>query len=89
MKFEQQTKEKIAKKLQEKGALKPCERCGQNNFTVLDGFVYIPLAQQLSGDIIIGGPQVPCAAVVCTNCGNISNHALGALGLLNELNKGG
>lgn len=89
MKFEQKTKDQIAQKLNEKGALKDCERCGKNEFAILDGFINIPLAKQISGDIVIGGPQVPCAGVVCMKCGNISYHALGALGMLNELNKGG
>jgi len=87
MKFEQQTKEKIAEKIKEKEALKPCERCGQQNFSVLDGFVNVPLAQEISGGIVIGGPQVPCAVIACTNCGNLSYHALGALGLFNEQKK--
>ncbi len=87
MKFEQNVKEKIAEKIKEKNALKPCERCGQQNFTVLDGFANIGLAQEISESYVIGGLQVPCAIIACTNCGNLSYHALGALGLLGEQNK--
>jgi len=32
-----------------------------------------------------GGPSVPCAIVVCENCGNVSFHAMGALGLMAEI----
>lgn len=88
MKFNKETKEKIAQKIHEKGALKPCQRCGQQNFSVLDGFVSIPLAQEVSSGIVIGGPQVPTAVIVCDNCGNLNYHAIGALGLLNEQKKG-
>lgn len=89
MNFDKETKEKIAKAIQEKGALMPCQRCGKTNFSVLDGFVSVPLAQQIYGGIVIGGPQVPTAVIVCDNCGNLNYHAIGALGLSNEQKKGG
>lgn len=88
MKFDQITKAKIKEKIEAKGALKPCERCGQPNFSILDGFINLPLTQEVSENEIIGGPQVPCAVITCNNCGNLSYFALGALGLL-EQNKGG
>lgn len=84
MKIDQKLKDKIANVLNKKGAIKPCQRCGHGNFIVLDGFANIPLSQELSGNVVIGGPTVPCAVIACNNCGNISYHALGALGLLNE-----
>jgi len=87
MKFDQATKDKIVKSINEKGALQPCSRCGHKNFSLLDGFINLPLTQEVSGNMIIGGPQVPCAVTACNNCGNLNYHALGALGLLNEQNK--
>jgi hypothetical protein len=84
MKFDEETKQKIAKRIEEKGALKPCARCGQQKFSLLDGFASIPLSQEISNNVIIGGPSVPCAVIVCANCGHIDFHALGALGLLNN-----
>ena len=83
MKFDQDTKEMIANQITKKGALKPCARCGEQNFSLLDGFVSLPLSQELSNNVIIGGPSVPCAVVACSTCGHIDFHALGALGLLN------
>jgi hypothetical protein len=82
MKFDQETKQKIAQKIEEKGELKPCVRCGLQNFSLLDGFVSLPLTQEISNNVLLGGPNVPCAVVACTNCGHIDFHALGALGLL-------
>ena len=84
MKFDEETKQNIAKRIEEKGALKPCARCGLQNFSLLDGFASIPLSQEISNNVIIGGPNVPCAVIVCSNCGHIDFHALGALGLLNN-----
>jgi predicted nucleic-acid-binding Zn-ribbon protein len=89
MKLDQATKEKIAQRLQEKGAVKPCSRCGNQRFSLLDGFVNFPMTQELSNNVIIGGPSVPCAVVACDNCGHMEFHALGAIGLLTEQNKGG
>jgi len=82
MRIDKKVKDTIAQKLREKGAVQPCPRCAQPNFSLLDGFINLPLSQEVSGNIIIGGPQVPCAVVACNNCGNLSYHALGALGML-------
>lgn len=86
MKFDQDTKKKIAQQIETKGALKPCARCGQQNFSLLDGFVSLPLTQEVSTNVVIGGPSVPCVIIACSNCGHINFHALGALGLLNTKN---
>ena len=84
MKINQEIKNEIAEKLNEKKAILPCQRCGQSNFSVLDGFVNLPLSEEISGNVIIGGPSIPCAVIACNNCGNLSYHALGALGMLNK-----
>jgi hypothetical protein len=83
MKFDQESKQKIAKEIEAKGALKPCGRCGHQNFSLLDGFVSLTLSQEVSNNLVIGGPSVPCAVVACSNCGHIDFHAIGSLGLLN------
>ena len=75
-------REKIAKKLSERGATKPCHRCGEGAFTVLEGFTNINLQDDFSAGMVIGGPSVPVAHVVCKNCGAITPHALGALDML-------
>lgn len=84
MKINQEIKNKIANELTKRGVNTSCHRCNHSNFTLLDGFINLPLTKEISGNVIIGGPQVPCAVVVCNNCGNLSYHALGALGMLNE-----
>ena len=74
-------KQTIAKRLEERGAILPCPRCGSRNFTILDGLFNNSLQTSLSG-FIIGGPSIPAAIVACNKCGFLSQHALGALGLL-------
>ena len=77
------SQEEIIKKLNEKKAVLSCHRCGQNNFSVLDGISNISLQQDVNLNMLqIGGPAVPVFLVACNNCGAITPHALGALGLL-------
>ncbi len=88
MKYDIEMKNKITKILEEKRALQPCQRCGHTHFSLLDGFANLPIHQEISGNIIIGGPTIPCILTVCNNCGNLNFHATGALGL-NPIGKGG
>ena len=80
-KLSKEEKEKIIKVLDERGAKLPCPRCGNNNFTLLDGYFNQTIQTELKG-MVIGGPSVPSAVVACSRCGYLSQHALGALGLL-------
>lgn len=73
----------IAKLLVDKGATKPCHRCGGIKFAVIDGFSNFYLQDEIKG-VILGGPTVPVVSVICNNCGAITSHAAGALGLLNQ-----
>lgn len=77
----QEQKDKIIKALMERRARAPCPRCGNQNFTLLDGFFNQSLQTEL-GNIVLGGPSIPSVVVVCTRCGFVSQHALGALGML-------
>ena len=81
-------REKIAGLLTEKGAVHPCHRCGRTSFTVLEGYSNLILQDDIGKGLVIGGPSVPVALVVCTNCGAITSHALGALGLLPQKEEG-
>ena len=77
-----QDKQKYIQILNDKKATLPCARCGNTNFSILDGYFRHEVQQKLDGNISFGGAHIPCLAVACENCGNISMHALGALGLL-------
>ena len=82
--FTPKMRDDIAKALQRVGANKPCARCGGTRLDVLDGFVAPMLEKELDGNFNVGLPQIPCAAVVCANCGHVWTHALGVLGLLHK-----
>ena len=80
-------KKQIADALQRKGAARPCPRCGNNSWILADGYFNNPIQVQV-GALVIGGPSIPSVVVVCSNCGFISQHALGALGLLPQKPEG-
>jgi ribosomal protein S27AE len=74
-------KQKVLEALDEAGANLPCPRCGNGQFSLVDGYFNHPIQTSLGG-LVIGGPSVPSVVVVCNKCGFISQHALGALNLL-------
>ena len=47
--------------------------------SLIDGFINQPIQQELSGNIIIGGPTIPMIAVVGNTSGRIYYFALKAL----------
>lgn len=75
-------REEIAKALNDRGAKLPCPRCGNQQFTLLTGGYFLNTYQPELATTRFGGPAVPTAAVACTRCGWIAEHALGVLGLL-------
>lgn len=58
-----------------------CPMCTHETFSLVGGYLGNPLQPQLGG-LTLGGPLIPTAAIVCENCGFLSQHALGSLGLL-------
>jgi predicted RNA-binding Zn-ribbon protein involved in translation (DUF1610 family) len=62
--------------------IKPhCPMCGFNKFTLADSYIRNDLQDDLLS-VNLGGPSIPSVAIICTNCGFISNHAIGILDLL-------
>ena len=82
-------KEKIAEILTNKGADKPCHRCGHEDFAIIDQYTYIPLQETLSQSINLGGSAVPAILTVCLNCGSVNFHALAGLDLMPEQQQNG
>ena len=78
----QEEKNRIIEALNQKGVRLPCSRCGNNNFTLIDGYFNHTFQPQLNGNVVLGGPSIPSVGVVCSRCGLINYHAIGALGLL-------
>ena len=79
-------KEDIKLALNNKGAINPCHRCGSDDFGIVDGFSMLEnyeFDKNLSLIIsnLDSAAKVPYITVGCSNCGNLSFHAIGALGL--------
>ena len=84
----EEVKKKIAAKLNEKGVRPTCPMCNNNNFILADGYFSHTLQSNIQSGLVIGGPAIPTIAIICSNCGFTSEHALGVLGLLPS-NEGG
>lgn len=80
-------KQKIVKKLEEKKVKTHCPMCGNNHFIIADGYFNNQMQTGFQDGLVIGGPSIPTIAIVCSNCGFTSQHALGVLGLLNQNQK--
>ena len=87
MTLDKKSRDRIAKAIIEKGATKPCPRCGQSDFTIAEDLSLVTLNSNL-GSVAIGGPAIPVALVVCSNCGFLSQHAIGVLDLVDLVQKG-
>jgi ribosomal protein S27E len=81
----QETKNRIIEvlntRLRANGRAVQCPMCGHNNFAISDAYISNSLQDDFQ-NIVLGGPSIPSIAVICTNCGFISQHALGVLGLM-------
>lgn len=81
--MEEAKKLKIIDALKVKGVNLPCPRCGSKSFQVI-GATLLQLNDN-PNSVVLGGPSVPAAVVACSNCGYLTNHALGALGLMPQV----
>ncbi|PXA02834.1 hypothetical protein DDZ13_15105 [Coraliomargarita sinensis] len=77
-------KKRIIKELEKRDATKPCARCGNNSFTILEEFSRVEQQTDFQ-NLRLGGPSVPCVVVGCNNCGNMNLHAIGILGFMDEI----
>jgi len=74
---------KVIEALNKKGINANCEVCGRNDWSVADQAVMLTVSD-LGGSFSIPPPNIPSAALVCNNCGNVRLFALGVLGVLDQ-----
>ena len=53
-----------------------CPMCGQQQFTVAEGYSVTPIQYDIK-NYNIGGKALPAINLICNNCGFISSHAIG------------
>jgi len=74
--------EEIIKILESKKAILPCPSCGNDAFTLLDGFFTQEFMGWGSIFTTAGGPRsITYIALVCDNCGFVRHHAIKPLGI--------
>ncbi len=73
-------RDKIVKRLQERGVTRPCPRCNSDQFSLVDGYAVFGLVEKLEDEGV--RHLVPSVTVACTRCGYLTFHAMGALGLM-------
>ena len=61
-----------------------CPFCHQGRFTLIDGYITDSVQNEFNNQVIGSKITLPSVALVCNNCGFISQHSLGILGLLNS-----
>jgi hypothetical protein len=74
--------DRVKARLTERGAVGPCPRCGNPEFTIVGNGILKPALQDFTDSQSLGGPTVPSLITVCIRCGFLSLYALGTLGFL-------
>lgn len=54
------------------------------SFSLIDGYITDSVQNEFSNQVIGSKTTLPSVALVCNNCGFISQHSIGILGLLNS-----
>lgn len=79
--LDNEQKKKVGEALQKRQPNLACPMCQNKNFIMADGYFNNSMQTNLEG-FELGGPSIPTVAIICNNCGFVSQHALGVLGLL-------
>lgn len=81
----QEQKQKIVIELGKRLPKMVCPMCSHKKFVLVEGYFNNNLQQDFDS-FSIGGSSIPSIAIICENCGFVSQHALGVLGLLPKEN---
>lgn len=65
--------------LEKRGVPRGCPMCGTNKWWIGDGYYDNALHEYFKA-FTLNGIGIPSVAIICENCGFISQHLLGALG---------
>lgn len=71
----------LDKRLKARATQLRCPMCSQPHFSIADAYIRNQLQPDLQS-VNLGGPSIPTIAIICSNCGFLSQHAIGVLGLL-------
>ena len=73
---------KIIEAIRKKLSNPKCPMCGNDEFSLLEGFVKHYTQSTLNAGIYMGQSFIPSVITYCNKCGFINFHALAPLGLM-------
>lgn len=82
--LDEKEKQEIITALVEKVKTFECPMCHHHSFTILDGYIVQGIQKNKNKIVLGNGPMLPSMALVCNNCGFMSQHNLGILGLIKK-----
>lgn len=74
---------RLIDELKNRGASSNCEICNKNDWSIINEGVALNISD-FSVGLRIPQPNIPSAALICNNCGNIRLFSLGVLNLTPE-----
>jgi hypothetical protein len=80
--FDESVRQEILRKFRQMTGGK-CPLGPHDNWVVMDGYSRIGMAST-SEIVPLGGPGIPCAILVCAECGFVAQMALGVIGILKD-----
>lgn len=70
----------LTMKIRANGRSEACPMCCNENFLMIDACLVNVLQSDVK-NVTLTGDYIPTLAIVCDNCGFLSQHAVGALGI--------
>lgn len=75
-------RENLVKSLIKKLENGKCPMCGQQKFTLVEGYFTHTIQEDLN-NVRLGGKAIPTINLICNNCGFVSMHAVGIFQAIN------
>jgi len=70
----------LTEKIRANGQSEACPMCGNEKFLMVDACLVNVLQPDVKS-VTLTGASIPTLAIICVNCGYLSQHAVGALGV--------
>lgn len=77
------SKAEIKKALESKISDFKCPICGNDRFSIANGFILNPVHEDLKRVNPHPDQGIPAVTLICSNCGFLSQHSAVALGIIN------
>src|SRR3990167_4902192 len=82
--FSEEERRRIVSTLEKKGVCSCCPMCGNKSFVLSEGYFVNTIQPDMAGCIRLEGPSIPTIAIICKQCGFVSQHSAMLLGLIDR-----